>query len=290
MTASNPLTRPVAKAFAPGNISGLFKIIPNDDPRKMHSLGWGFTVEDGVEVEVRTTERPETQVTFNGRIFDFPTVRGALAAFTDTSLSVDITTDLPISSGFGLSGASTLAALIATNHLLELGAEARDLAMIAHVAEVEQLTGLGDVCAQFNGGCLVKTNPGSPLDATRIPMRQTPIHWRYFGKISTREILADHERHELINRAADEVLKIIQDSLAAATQIALTDLIQLALRFTKTSGLLMDERVERTIMGARQNGEHASMIMLGNAVFSTAPFEGSRQTNLANTIAHLVTN
>ena len=30
------------------------------------------------------------------------------------------------------------------------------------------------------------------------------------------------------------------------------------------------------------------MIMLGNAVFSTAPFPGSTETTLSNTAAHLV--
>ena len=96
-----------AKAFAPGNVSGVFKIIPDDDPRKMHSLGMGFTVSDGVTVTVAESE--STSVHFNGTPMAFSTVLSVVAKLTDQSLRVDINTELPLSGGFGLSGASSLA-------------------------------------------------------------------------------------------------------------------------------------------------------------------------------------
>ena len=280
-------TRDVAKAFAPGNISGLFKIIAHDDPAKMHSLGWGFTVSDGVEVEVRTSMDKSTDVTFNGTPIKFPTVTSALEDLKSGSLTVDIQSQLPLSSGFGLSGAATYASLIAANHLLDLGRTRDQLAMIAHVAEVRNLTGLGDVCAQHNGGCLVKTVAGHPLAAHRFDMHAIPVHWRYFGKIRTSEILADHDRHERINRSAERALAEIEASIERGDGITFPDLITLALDFAKSSGLLMDQRVEQSIIQAQANGGAATMIMLGNAVFSTAPFPGSTETTLSNTAAHL---
>ena len=33
-----------ARAFAPGNISCVFKIVADPDPARMHSLGMGFTL------------------------------------------------------------------------------------------------------------------------------------------------------------------------------------------------------------------------------------------------------
>ena len=42
----------MARAFAPGNISCVFKVIPHPDATRMHSLGMGFTVTEGVEVIV----------------------------------------------------------------------------------------------------------------------------------------------------------------------------------------------------------------------------------------------
>ena len=286
--AANSSTRDVAKAFAPGNISGLFKIITHDDPAKMHSLGWGFTVSDGVTVELAHAQAGSTQVTFNGKPIDFPTVSSALRDLAGTPLDVDITSNLPLSSGFGLSGASTLAALIAANHLLEIGKSRQEIAMIAHVAEVRNLTGLGDVCAQYNGGCLVKTKVGNPLAATVLKMPATPIYWRYFGKIRTSEILADHERHQLINRAADQALNTIEHSIQSKTTITFETLIALALDFAESSELLVDHRVKDSIAQANANGGVATMIMLGNAVFSTAPFPGSTETMLSGAAAHLI--
>ena len=286
--AANSSTRDVAKAFAPGNISGLFKIITHDDPAKMHSLGWGFTVSDGVTVELAHAQAGSTQVTFNGKPIDFPTVSSALRDLAGTPLDVDITSNLPLSSGFGLSGASTLAALIAANHLLEIGKSRQEIAMIAHVAEVRNLTGLGDVCAQYNGGCLVKTKVGNPLAATVLKMPATPIYWRYFGKIRTSEILADHERHQLINRAADQALNTIEHSIQSKTTITFETLIALALDFAESSELLMDHRVKDSIAQANANGGVATMIMLGNAVFSTAPFPGCTETMLSGSAAHLI--
>ena len=286
--AANESARDAAKAFAPGNISGLFKIIANDDPTKMHSLGWGFTVSDGVTVKLTRSDTETTKVLFNQRPIDFPTVTTALLDLTPIFLKVDITSNLPLSSGFGLSGAATLAALIAANHLLGLGKSRHDLAMIAHVAEVRNLTGLGDVCAQFNGGCLVKTKVGDPLAATVLKMPPTPIHWRYFGKIRTSEILSDHERHQRINDAADAALESIQNAIDNSTTITFDDLIRLALNFAESSELLMDDRVKNSINQAQSNGGAATMIMLGNAVFSTAPFPGSTATMLSGTAAHLI--
>lgn len=281
-------TRDVAKAFAPGNISGLFKIIAHDDPAKMHSLGWGFTVEDGVEVIVsRSSNRPNS-VTFNGKPIEFPTVTSALEDLDPESLSVEITSNLPLSSGFGLSGAATYASLIAANHLLNLGKSRDELAMFAHVAEVRNLTGLGDVCAQHNGGCLVKTIAGHPLAAHRFDIPAIPVHWRYFSKIRTSEILADRDRHERINRSADRALAKIEASIERHDAITFAELVTLALDFAKSSGLLMDQRVEQAISQAQNNGGAATMIMLGNAVFSTTPFPGSTETTLSNTAAHLV--
>ena len=283
-------TREVAKAFAPGNISGLFKIIANKDPAKMHSLGWGFTISDGVTVSATRASNDTTQIRFNRETIDFPTVFSALRDLTDTPIDVGIISNLPLSSGFGLSGASALAALIAANQLFNLGKTQHELAMVAHVAEVRNLTGLGDVCAQHNGGCLVKTRVGHPLSAISIDLPPTPVHWRHFGKIRTSKILADHKRHQRINNAADKALALIQNTVSNNPSINLSDLIPLALDFAESSGLLVDEHVKNSISQAQSNGGVATMIMLGNAVFSTAPFSGSTKTMLSSTAAHLIEN
>ena len=268
-----------AKAFAPGNLSCVFKIIPHPEPTKMHSLGMGFTVTEGVVVTV-SQHSSRTNVHFNGSAIHFPTVVSVIQKLTPESVRADIDSSLPLGCGFGLSGAASLATAYALNALLGLGKSEEELAMTAHVAEVENRTGLGDVCAQYHGGCLVKLKRGYPLAAERLPIPAQPIYYRYFSSIQTKTILESAERRERINRAADETLQALE-KLTQSVAVDFNACIQLSKQFSLNSGLLEDRRVKQTISEIEQAGGVASMIMLGNAVFSTHPFEGATETKLS---------
>ena len=88
----------MARAFAPGNISCVFKIIPHADATRMHSLGMGFTVTEGVNVTV--SDSHETEVLFNGESINFPTVLAVVERLIQntgvTSIRVDLTSPLPL--------------------------------------------------------------------------------------------------------------------------------------------------------------------------------------------------
>ena len=268
-----------ASAFAPGNISCVFKIVPHEDPTKMHSLGMGLTVQEGVVATVSRGSR--TAIVFNGSEIPFPTVAGVVEKLTSISMRIELESPLPLSSGFGLSGASALATAYALNALLELGKSAEELAMEAHVAEVENLTGLGDVCAQYHGGCLVKLREGHPLAAKPLGIREQPVYYRYFGPISTREVLKDPAQKERINSAADRALADIQ-GLMKADAVDFEACIGISRWFASHSGLLQDQRVQQVIQQVEEAGGRASMIMLGNAVFSTRRFAQAQETMLSN--------
>ncbi len=267
-----------AKAFAPGNVSGVFKIIPDDDPAKMHSLGMGFTVADGVTVSVSVSDT--TTVRFNGNEFAFATVLSVVARLSDVPLEVTIETGLPLSGGFGLSGASSLATAFAANALLDLGMDEHALGMVAHVAEVENLTGLGDIAGQFNGGCLVKLVRGEPLAAISLPVPEQVVHYRYFSPINTKDIIGHPEQRERINAAADSALEDLA-RLKDENEAEFAKYIRVAKKFSVESGLLRDDDVKNTIRACEDAGGAASMIMLGNAVFSDVPFPGAKTTRLA---------
>jgi pantoate kinase len=266
------------KAFAPGNVSGVFKIIHDEDPAKMHSLGMGFTVADGVTVTVAESE--STSVDFNADPIEFATVRTLLAKLTGARVRVEIETDLPLSGGFGLSGASSLATAFAVNELLHLGLTEDALAMAAHVAEVENLTGLGDVAGQFTGGCLIKLVPGDPLAAVSLPVPEQIVHYRYFSAINTRDVIGDPEQRERINAAADTALTELA-YLENRNESEFASYIRVAKEFSIQSGLLLDDEVKSAIRECEDSGGTASMIMLGNAVFSDVPFTGAKTTRLA---------
>jgi len=266
------------KAFAPGNVSGVFKIIAHEDPAKMHSLGMGFTVADGVTVTVAESE--STSVRFNANPIEFATVRTVLAKLTRARLSIEIETNLPLSGGFGLSGASSLAAAFAVNELLGLGLTEDALGMAAHTAEVENLTGLGDVAGQFNGGCLIKLVPGDPLAAVSVPVPEQIVHYRYFSPINTRDVIGNPEQRQRINAAADTALTDLA-RLEKRGETEFASYIRVAKKFAIQSDLLLDDDVRNTIRECEDSGGTASMIMLGNAVFSNVPFTGAKTTRLA---------
>ena len=281
----------MARAFAPGNISCVFKVIPHADAARMHSLGMGFTVKEGVEVTV--LEYHKTEVLFNGQRINFPTVRAVVSRLTQNSgiagIQVDITSPLPLGCGFGLSGAAALATAYALNELFQKHKEAEELAMIAHVAEVENRTGLGDVCSQYHGGCLVKLKEGAPLVADRLPIVEQPIYYRYFGPIQTSEVLGNREQTARINRAADVALNVLQTLTSAKSSPELFNAcFTVSKRFSVESGLLSDVQVIDTIAQIEAKGGVASMIMLGNGVFSTHPFEDAVETKLVHNPARLI--
>lgn len=281
----------MASAFAPGNISSVFKIIPHTDPARMHSLGMGFTIKEGVEATV--SEHHHTQVFFNGQDINFPTVRSVVERLiqnTDISgIKVHLISPLPLGCGFGLSGAAALATAYALNKILGADKDNETLAMIAHVAEVENRTGLGDVCSQYHGGCLVKLMEGAPLIANTLPIPEQPIYYRYFGPIQTSEVLRDKEKSKRINKAADTALTILQKLTSTPANPELfTSCFAVAKQFSVESGLLADSRVIDTIKQIEKTGGVASMIMLGNGVFSTHAFERATKTHLSKNPAHLI--
>ena len=281
----------MTRAFAPGNISCVFKVIPHADAARMHSLGMGFTVKEGVEVTV--SEHHETVVLFNGQRINFPTVRTVVNKLIlncgVVGIKVDITSPLPLGCGFGLSGAASLATAYALNELLSLHKEREALAMIAHIAEVENRTGLGDVCSQYHGGCLVKLKEGSPLVADRLSIAEQPIYYRYFGPIQTSEVLGNREQTTRINRAADVALSALKTLTNAKPSHELFDAcFAVSKQFSMESGLLSDARVINTIANIEADGGVASMIMLGNGVFSTHAFEDAVETRLVHNPARLI--
>ena len=274
-----------ASAFAPGNVSGVFRIVRDDDPRRMHSLGMGFTVLHGVTATV--SDAPAVEISFNGEVFDFATVRHVVEALASRPVKVALESTLPLSGGFGLSGASALATAYALDAGFELGFDEDALALAAHVAEVENLTGLGDVCGQFHGGCLVKLMPGDPLAAVSLPVGEQTVFYRYFSPIRTREIIGNPGHVERINAAADAALAELT-GLAAQEVTELREYVAVAKRFSVASDLLRHPDVRRIIAEVEAAGGAASMIMLGNAVFSTIAFDGASETKLAKCRVRIV--
>ena len=275
-----------SKAFAPANISCIFKIYEHKDPRWMGSYGVGFTLNESVVAEVSKAKR--NKVVFNGVSISFPAVTSVINKLTKENIRVYIKSKLPLGCGFGLSGASALAAAYATNDLLKLNKKNKELAIAAHTADAENRTGLGDVVNQFYGGFCVKLKPSSGFEIIKIPLNNTDVYCKYYSKISTKSIITNIKIRNALNNAADESLKKIKTLLKSKKKIKLKDIIKISKEFSINSGLLKDKKTIEAIKNIEENNGNASMIMLGNAVFSDQPFKGSIKFKISDKGAHLI--
>lgn len=262
-----------ATAFCPANISLIFETYDAEPPHGRGSLGVGITLDKGVTAQVsRLAPDSASEVIVAGKHWEFPTVRSVLASLTGDPLRVEIDAGFPFGCGFGMSGASALATALAVDSLLGLRLDRHVLGMAAHLAEVSNATGLGDVGGQFNGGIMIKTRRHEPLLVENLPLTATTLHYRIHGPISTAGVINSREKLLHINRAGHDAMAEIRQVGIALT---LERLFQISHQFALGSGLLQSPAVAADIAAAQAAGHTATMIMLGEAVISTGPFPGS---------------
>ncbi len=117
------------RAFCPGHVTGFFQVCEDADPLKMGSRGAGFCISKGVttEVRVRPASESSVEVRINGGKAAAVVTETAVNAFLDdpAEVHVDSTVELPISQGFGMSGAGALSTLFAINDATGAGRSRR---------------------------------------------------------------------------------------------------------------------------------------------------------------------
>jgi len=295
-----------AKAFAPGNISCIFVIKKGKNPAKSGSLGMGFTVNKGVKVTIKKlynikknnfkkfnnkinkNYNKKNMIYYNNKKIKLPTINSVIEKLTNEKVIVNIKSELPLGCGFGISGASAIATAYALNKLLNLKKTKKELALIAHIAEVENRTGLGDVVNQFYGGFLIKYKPSYMFKVNKIPIKNKKIYYKYFSGINTKKIISNKKIKNKINNSGIKALNKIKILNARKSQIfgtnsvgnknlKLKNLIKISKEFSIKSGILKNKKVIEIIKKIENKNGNASMIMLGNAVFSDSYFKGSKE-------------
>lgn len=280
-----------AYGFAPGNVSCVFKVVPGETAETMHSLGLGFTVDQGVVAKVTCSGLSSHTIFLNDELFFIDPVQALLDRMLSRQgvrVEVRLYSPLPVASGYGFSGASCLAVAHAVNCGLGLNLSDYELALLCHVVEVEHLTGLGDVCGQYHGGCLMKLEPGKPLVAQPILLGPIPVYVANFAPLSTAEVLGSAAARSRIEKAGSQAIDELR-SLEARGPVCFEDIIDISYQFACRSGLIQHPRVGETIEQVKLAGGKASMIMLGNAVFANIPFEGSTRLTLSDHRAQAIT-
>ena len=277
----------LVKAFAPANISCIFSIIENNSPLKKGSLGVGFTVNKGVTVSIKkipilkkSNKQNKIIIYFNNKKIKFPTVETVAKKLNKNkeNLEIKINSDLPLSCGFGISGASALATAYTLNKLLKLKKTKKELAKIAHIAEVENKTGLGDVINQYYGGFLIRYKPSCKFKVKRLNIKHKKIYYKVFSKLDTKKIITNKKIKNKINRAGIESLK----KISSLKKPSLNKIIKISKEFSIDSNLLKNKDIIKLIDKIEKNNGSASMIMLGNAVFSNKRFKGSKELKITD--------
>jgi len=248
----------VAQAFVPGHITGFFTSYSDPDPTKAGSQGGGIALSKGISVTVRPAK--QASVVLNGEEIEMGAVYRILDAL-QINAQVRGTTDLPLGSGFGVSGAMALGTAFAANTAFDRRFSENELITIAHGAEVQAGTGLGDVVAQARGGVPIRLEPGGPQDnkIDAISARGR-IEYHVLGELATDDVLSGDT--ETLTEAGKQALSDV------VSEPTMTSFMQASRQFARESELLTD-RVQEVIEDVSNAGGEAAMAMLGETVFAT---------------------
>ncbi|MFQ3295703.1 MAG: pantoate kinase [Halobacteriales archaeon] len=245
------------EAFVPGHLTGFFTVERDDDPTKAGSRGCGLTLTDGVTVTVQPAE--ETTCYLDDTSIAMEPVERVLDAL-DVTAQVTAESDVPLGSGFGVSGAMALGTALAANVEFDRRLSANELITIAHGAEVQAGTGLGDVVAQARGGIPIRLEPGGPQDnkIDGIP-RRVQVEYVTFGDLSTPDVLENNP--EVITEAGEKALSRVVGEPTIAS------FVYASRRFAREADLVTPA-VREAIGDVNEAGGEASMGMLGETVFA----------------------
>jgi pantoate kinase len=247
----------VAQAFVPGHITGFFTVDSDPDPTKAGSRGGGLALTDGVTVTVRSAAEPG--VSLNGDPVEMEAVDRVLDAL-DASAQVRGVTDLPLGAGFGVSGAMALGTALAANAAFDRRLSERELTTIAHGAEVQAGTGLGDVVAQERGGVPIRLEPGGPQDneLDGIPARSR-VEYHAIDELSTDDVIGGST--DALTDAGTRALSMV------VSEPTLERFMQASRQFSREADLITPA-VREVVLDVSDAGGTAAMAMLGETVFA----------------------
>jgi pantoate kinase len=273
----------LTRARCPGHITGFFEIVRRDDAQHTGSRGAGVCISKGVETNVTAIKNPKKKenkciIKINGEVSTAPVTQSVVNQFLsllkDTySLNIEHFLEVPIGAGFGASGAGALSTAVALNTEFGLHLSRNRVATMAHIAEVENKTGLGDVIAQTFGGIEIRIEPGAPgigrVDRIlsvegSIKPDDLMVLCVNRGPIETKAILSNAMQAERINLAGKNM---VEELVKHAT---IEQLLRLSRKFMEESGLASEKLKELLVYidDLTKNGLPASVQALGKSVFA----------------------
>ncbi len=255
----------IIRSFCPGHITGFFQIVEHEEPLRSGSKGAGICVALGAkclleakpgngEIEVRLDGRPEPAPVTRDAIMGLP-------GWETLDIDLSIEHELPVGQGFGMSAAGALAASLAVSAALGLGRS--DAVSAAHLAEIKNRTGLGDVAALSVGGVTFRIKEGVPPHGLvkRIDGDPELVLCVIGRPISTAGTISDPEVRRKVNEVGADCVRRMAETTS------LSNLMRLSRDFMLRTGLA-DPKVESAVRSVEDAGGLASMVMLGSSVFA----------------------
>jgi pantoate kinase len=235
------------------------------------SRGAGFSTSLGAVSTASAEPRERQKITavvhgLDGYSAGDVTIRAIQLLIGDASIKVEVETDLqlPLSQGFGMSGAGALSAALAVAGACEgeLELSREDAVRAAHLAEVESMTGLGDVAGQSVGGFESRLEPGLPPfgKITSRPLSDEVVLCVLGGTLETRSVLSDCAWRERITMAGRKAIESFKPSESLAR------FCEVSWQFAKDAKLDTPE-IARAVDESQSEG-FGSMAMLGRSAFA----------------------
>jgi len=187
--------------WVPCHITCFFEIREHDNPLETGSRGAGFNLDVGVRTIVRLRRSSEVEVSGGNDVSRSVVERMLSGLGVKARAELEHDEPVPMGVGYGVSGATALGAAIATSVALGNVMTVSQAGAVAHVVEVEHMTGLGDVIAQIHGGVEVRVKEGAPGVGVVDKLLHEPdlrLITAILRKVPTREMLTT--KREAINK------------------------------------------------------------------------------------------
>ncbi len=267
-----------AVAFCPAHVTGFFKAhLENnfDSPENFGSMGAGFSIKEGVTTKVVILPKENTNEKFRITIKGYPSDKTnvsefvleeflKLGNFDNFFFDIEHKISVPVGYGLGSSGAVALSLAYALDHVLKTNLEKSEIGKIAHIAEVNCKTGLGDVLASYYGGFEVRIKPGAPGigKVEQINVKNISIIMICFSPISTNKFLED--QLSKINGLGGKMVNKLLESKSY------NNFQDMSLEFAKYVKV-MTPRMEKLIEDLSKNGIKSGVALFGETVFTMVP-------------------
>jgi len=269
-----------ATAFCPAHITGFFKAHLDGNQNILEnfgSTGAGFSIKQGVttrvKIDTKNNQESNFRITTKGYQSDKTDVSEfvlneflKLGKFSNKFFDIEHEISIPVGYGLGSSSAVALSLSFALDQALETKLDKTTIGQIAHNAEVNCKTGLGDVLASFHGGFEIRIKPGAPGIGCveKIFTDKISVIMICFSPISTNKFIK--ERLSQINGLGG---KMVNRLLESKNYEHFQDM---SLEFAKFVDVITP-RMQKLVNELSKNNIKCGIAFFGETVFSMIPKE-----------------